>query len=163
MLPKSYKESHYIKSANFYLSLLVSYFIPLFCCVSLCVCTLLCHFKETQPSDPSMQVWPHLSVFYYALQYSWRCLTSVQCPYDTGHCSLKMRVGWWNEKLNCPFKITKLPFSMAPYSSLQKVTFLGRKQLDAVSPGKWPEYRPWVSVHIFSKKRKAEVLKMAKN
>lgn len=31
-----------------------------------------------------------------------------------------MRVGWWNEQLNCPFKITKLPFWTAPLSSLQK-------------------------------------------
>lgn len=36
-----------------------------------------------------------------------------------------MGVGWWNEQLNCAFKITKLPFWTAPWSSLQKVTLPG--------------------------------------
>lgn len=64
-----------------------------------------------------------------------------------------MRVGWRNEKPNCPFKITKLPFFGRHHSSLQKATLHGRKQLNAASPEKWPECRPFISLHLFPEKK----------
>lgn len=54
---------------------------------------LLCH---------SVQVRPSLSVFYCTLQYSWRCLTSIQCP--LWHRSLlalnESRMAKWETKLS---------------------------------------------------------------